>query len=156
MVAMIDAELNAQIDEHTAWSVSLGRVGRQLFAEDLDFRGIDLAGRILAEAVIPGANFSGMSLRDIDFAGCNLASADFSGCDLTGACFVKANLDYANLENADLTNASLRRASLVEAVLTGARLEGTDLRGAYFGKAAPVIDTRALRRNPTSPAHHRR
>jgi len=47
----------------------------------LDFHGVEMDGRNLAAAVIPAADFSGMTLRDVDFAGANLGGDELLQCN---------------------------------------------------------------------------
>ncbi len=113
------------------WLASQGKEGSQLSLFAPDFRGIDLNGLNLSEAIIPGANFAGTELRNIDFYACNLASADFSGATLRDVQLIKSNLDFANFTNATVVGGSWFRATCVDAKTEGLTFSGTNLELTY-------------------------
>lgn len=84
-------------------------------------------GLNLSEAIIPGANFAGAELRNIDFYACNLASADFSGATLRDVQLIKPNLDFSNFTNATVVGGSWFRATCVDAKIGGLTFFGTNL-----------------------------
>lgn len=97
--------------------------------------GCDLAGALLGDAVLIGAELTRAQL-----AGANLAATDLGSSKLVAADLTRADLSGANLERADLSGAQLTRALLVnarlaDANLTGARLEKTRLQGADLSGA---------------------
>lgn len=117
--------IETRIDAHEAWVRSAGDEGEQLVALDLDFRQVDLDGRDLTEAQIPGGVFRGKTLD-----GCRSSSADLAGSDFTGAVLnevvmVKANLDHARFDGARVVNGSWFRASTVETRLAATSFQGT-------------------------------
>lgn len=124
---MTTFNLQSLLHEHFHWLESRGQKGRQLKLFDTDFRGTDLNGLNLSEAIIPGANFSGMALEDIDFYGSNLASANFSDATLKNVQFIKSNLDYAVLTNTKVIGGSWFRATCVDAQVAGLTFTGTNL-----------------------------
>jgi len=128
---MMTTKLKFLLDQHTLWLASQGKEGSQLTLFDPDFRGIDLNGLNLSEAIIPGAKFAGTELRNIDFYACNLASADFSGATLRDVQLIKSNLDFANFTNATVVGGSWFRATCVDAKIGGLTFSGTNLERTY-------------------------
>lgn len=124
---MMTTKLKFLLDQHMLWLASQAKEGSQLTLFDPDFRGVDLNGLNLSEAIIPGANFAGTELSNIDFYACNLASADFSGATLRDVQLIKSNLDYANFTNATVVGGSWFRATCVDAKIGGLTFFGTNL-----------------------------
>jgi uncharacterized protein YjbI with pentapeptide repeats len=82
----------------------------------------NLAGALLNDAWLVGAD-----LTDAMLAGALLAGALLAGALLNGAWLVGADLSDADLSNADLSNADLTNAMLAGAGLSGANLSGANL-----------------------------
>lgn len=79
---------------------------------------------IVAARGCPGADLSGVSLRDIAFTGLDLTRTDLSRADLTGSGFTDAVLEGAVFSGATLTRATFDGADLSHAIFTGADLDG--------------------------------
>jgi uncharacterized protein YjbI with pentapeptide repeats len=120
---------------HAQWVQSRGVEGRRLSEADLDFRDLDVTKWAWSGAEIPGADFSGKDLQNLDFYACNLAGANFTGVKLAGACLRKCTLDYADFSAADLTGADLSRAEACETIFTGATLSGANVTMLYYAGA---------------------
>jgi uncharacterized protein YjbI with pentapeptide repeats len=54
----------------------------------------------LKRAFLVGANFEGLSLRNIDLSGANLQNANFKNADLSGAVLLDANTEGADFSGA--------------------------------------------------------
>lgn len=115
------------MERHELWLSSRGKKGRQFFLVGADFRGVDVGGRNLSNAVIPEAVFSNMQLTDVDLSASNLAGADFSGSRLKNVMLVKANLDFCDLTGTTVIGGSWFRATCEDAKRGGLTFEGTDL-----------------------------
>lgn len=98
---------------HERW-VAHDPLGIRADLRQRSFRGADLTGCVLDEAV----------LRD----------TDFSDACLVGGSFVRADLRFALLRNSDLRDANFAGARLDFASLAGARLTGARFDGASFRK----------------------
>ncbi len=81
--------------------------------------------RNCAEAKLPYARFSGLSLRWVILDGADLRGARFDDCDLS----------FASLRGANLAGASFQGAVLDTTILDNACLREADLRGADFARA---------------------
>ena len=121
-----------------------------------DFSGKDspaaLAGLVLDQANLSGANFRNSGQIEVDFTGANLSNSDFALSILAGSTFVRANLTGANFQGAfmesydeyvhdgtryqlnaaDLTDATITNAYFAEAHLAGVSLGGTKPAGAIL------------------------
>ncbi len=128
---MMTTKLKFLLDQHMLWLASQAKEGSQLTLFDPDFRGVDLNGLNLSEAIIPGANFAGTELSNIDFYACNLASADFSGAVLTHVDLTKANLDNGDLTNTKVVGGSWFRATCIDAKVAGLTFSRTNLERTY-------------------------
>jgi uncharacterized protein YjbI with pentapeptide repeats len=98
----------------------------------IDFTGVDVN---LQNANLNGANFAGAIMPKANFTGVSAVGANFLGADLQGATFRSASLIYANLAKAKLNNAileitDLQGANLAEVDLSGAKITRTDFVGA--------------------------
>lgn len=115
---------------------------------DLDFRGADLAGFDLHEALfmesqlndvrLCGADLAsawliGTVLRGANLSGCQLHKAVCRAADAQGASFRMANLDRTQFEDADLRNTDLSGAVFGRANFFGIDLRGANLTGCSFG-----------------------
>lgn len=119
--------IQSLLHQHALWLESQGKQGRQLTLFDTDFRGVDLTGLNLSEAIIPGANFSGTFLVDIDLSGSNLASANFTDATLKNVRFIKSNLDDALFTNTNVIGGSWFRATCIDAKTEGLTFSETNL-----------------------------
>lgn len=128
---------------------------RKAMLQKTIFRGCNLDGADLGEALAGEADFSGASLRETQmakgifqkakFAGANLSGsdlkqallndADLAGADLSGATLDKALLENANMVKARCPDANAATGYFFSADLTGADLSGADLEKAVFLKA---------------------
>ena len=86
---------------------------------------LDRGERNCANAKLPYARFSGLSLRWVIL----------DGADLRGACFDDCDLSFASLRGANLAGASFQGAILDTAILDSACLREADLRGANLARA---------------------
>ncbi|MFJ9352459.1 pentapeptide repeat-containing protein [Streptomyces sp. NPDC101237] len=98
--------------------------------EQLDLRGLHLAGARFREADLTDANLMRATLTNADLAGATLTRASLRGAILTNADLNEATLTGAHLRGANLTD-----VSLYEATLTNANLCGADLAGAVLTRA---------------------
>lgn len=128
--------------------------------EEADLAGAKLAGFLLYDSRMQGANFTGASLRRAfllraDLSHASLVEADLRHAHLTRAClvqatcrevrfsqtslqyadFTEAQLEGASFHHRDLTGVSFLRANLTRAILEAAKLSGTDLRAANLSRA---------------------
>ena len=109
-----------------------------LRAEDVRFRGCNLANAVWPDAMCSrlefiGCRMTGFSAQegefaDVVFRDCKLDLAQFYHTNLHGARFEDCPLTGGDLRGADLTGAVLARCDLSGADLTGAALAGVDLR----------------------------
>jgi uncharacterized protein YjbI with pentapeptide repeats len=103
-------KLSAALAEHERYV--LGRGGKRALLAHSDLTGLNLANRMLNEAVFSGASLVGAtlfgsnleraSLYCADLRDCNLQSARLNRADMRGASFRGANLARAVLDHADL------------------------------------------------------
>ncbi len=77
-------------------------------------------------AKCPGMDLAGVIVSDSDLRGANFSGANLTNADLRHADLRDADLKRANLKDADLTGADLRGADLSHAVVSGTRLEHAD------------------------------
>lgn len=84
-----------------------------------DFRGANLEGIDLRDAILEEPNFQGANLRE----------ARFNAASLKGAIFDDAVMEKANLEHADVAGASFKNTDLRRAILNDVRLLDADLAG---------------------------
>ncbi len=119
------------------------------------FRGANLDKTRMADNTsLPGADFTGASMRqacfrDSDLSGsafkggllektmienCNLSGADFERVSALESRFSKSNLEGARMKAANLAMGSLRKARLVNTDLRGANLFSVDCFKAEFGR----------------------
>jgi uncharacterized protein YjbI with pentapeptide repeats len=115
------------------------RHGQQLWLDDTDLSGLNLAGRNLADSVLigvnlDGANLAGSALHDATLVGASLRHANLRRVNLVKANLNKVRADHiqlteANLTRCDLSDADLRGASLDRATLIKTSLDRADLRG---------------------------
>ncbi|ELS05157.1 putative transcriptional regulator [Xenococcus sp. PCC 7305] len=152
---MEEVEKKAQIN-HKANLIDKAYNLLQLYSSgERNFRGIELIGAKLNEAILNGCDLScaelmlaslneaclektklqgsylsGADLIGADLREAELTRADLIGSDLTDADLTNSHLISCNLGGACLKNASLKGANLSEAILIGADLQGADLTGA--------------------------
>jgi uncharacterized protein YjbI with pentapeptide repeats len=115
-----------------------------------DMRASELAGSLLHQTIMDGADLTSAVLMTADctgstFVDTNLLSADLRRCWLTRADMTLADLERADLSGAKLTGATLRRTRLVGAIMVGCDasrakfirtdLKRADLRGTKFTDA---------------------
>ncbi len=98
------------------------------------FPWIDLEGRSLSGAQLPGVSFLRGKLAGVDLSGANLARSHLFKADLQGANLQGASLIAVNFGKANLTGANLRDADLTDAILAGTILDNADLTGAILPK----------------------
>jgi uncharacterized protein YjbI with pentapeptide repeats len=108
--AVPSAELTQMLAQHERFA--MGRGGFRV-----SFKGLNLAGAILANRRLDEADFTGACLAGANLHGTNLTRASLFCADLTGC-----NLRNANLMQADIRGASFRGADLSFAVLDFADL----------------------------------
>ncbi|MFH1743958.1 MAG: pentapeptide repeat-containing protein [bacterium] len=100
--------------------------------ENVDLYGADLSGVHLENAVLNGADFERANLT-----GAFLTYAFLGGANLTEANLSEANLEMAVLGTADLTGACLFQANLERANLVGTTAVQADCRDALFYYSRP-------------------
>ena len=71
------------------------------------------------QAILVGANFSGVLLSHTGFFNADLTNANFSGAYLAEAYFVSSNLTSADFRGADITSARFDNANLTNANFSG-------------------------------------
>lgn len=149
LTALTRAESRTHVDPRQELDFrGLHLAGAHLKAADLtyadlrmaDLTGAHLAGATLTEATMISTNLTkaglfGATLTRADLAHATLTAANLRSADLTEAFLVQATLTGARLGKATLTNAALKRATLAKATLPGARLMGADLSGADLSGA---------------------
>lgn len=122
-----------------------GRNEEQLVTEfgeeyDLDLRGTDLRGLLMAETKLPRAMLDDANLSDQDnkaiFGGANFAEASLVNVSLASACIYNANFAGADLSFSDLTAADLFMVDFFQADLMGTDFSGTDFNGNVKMKGA--------------------
>src|SRR5579872_7415483 len=148
-------ELDMIIDAHERYAT--GRPGgKRASLRFVDFSGLNLARRNLADADLSASIFDGCRMAAVRLDRANLFGSDLRKADLRGAFLIRADLRGAclrgaNLTNADLTDADFRegqvaiphasrgleslrhetRAGVVDnAIFAGATLDGSQLDGA--------------------------
>jgi Pentapeptide repeats (8 copies) len=84
--------------------------------------GLDLAGVIVAESDLRGANFAGANLEGADLRRADLRDANLKGADLTHADLTRADLRGADMSDAILTSVRFEHADWVGSNRSGARL----------------------------------
>jgi hypothetical protein len=105
-------------------NVPLKLKGTRTSLPGADFSGAEMWEVNLEFADLPGANLRGASLTKA-----NLRRANLSGANLTGADLYEADLYQADLSDADLTGARLTRVRLVDAKVEGTILESCNIYG---------------------------
>ena len=108
-----------------------------------NLEGAILAGSILVEAQLVGANLHRAILDRANLEGTNLEGANLIEASLDWVNLARANLVGANLHRAGLIGANLARANLHRAILdrsnlAGANLARANLAGANLAKATCV------------------
>lgn len=103
---------------------------RKLFFANTDFREINLHDENLSNLKLPGRDFGGAILRNVQFINCDLTGSSFVEADLSGA-----NFRAANLRGVDFTNANLSRVNFYTATLAGAFFIGSNLFSTNFREA---------------------
>jgi hypothetical protein len=104
--------------------------------QQLDLRGLHLAGARLKAADLTYANLSRADLTGAYLSGATLTEANLIRATLTKATLFEATLTEADLAFATLTEANLRRADLTEAYLSQATLTRAKLGKATLTEAA--------------------
>ncbi|GAQ85405.1 hypothetical protein KFL_002330150 [Klebsormidium nitens] len=99
-----------------------------------------LKGKVLASALLPGANFDNADLSESIMTKAYAVGASFKGTDFTSAV-----VDRVAFEKADLRGAIFRNTVLSGATYVGANLEGATFEDALLG----YIDVQNLCKNPT-------
>ena len=84
--------------------------------------GMDLAGVVVSESDLRGADFVGANLEGADFRQADLRDANLAGADLTHADFTRADLRGADMSDAILTSATFEHADWVGSNRSSARL----------------------------------
>lgn len=87
------------------------------------------------EAVLPGANLSGLKLTNVNLSksnlnGANLSAINISSSNLSGAALTKANLAGSTLSDSNFASSKLTKANLTASKLMSLNLDKTDLRTA--------------------------
>ncbi|MGY3439857.1 MULTISPECIES: pentapeptide repeat-containing protein [unclassified Marinovum] len=96
-----DASVEAVIAGNDCSGCDLtGAVLMGIHGDDRNFSFSNISGGDLYRVILPGANFAGAVLTDVNFRKSDLGNADFQGAMLSGA-----NLEGANLEGAALGGA---------------------------------------------------
>lgn len=85
---------------------------------------------------------AGLILTNVDLRGADLRRSSFAASDLRGADLRRADLRGADFRGADLGDADLRGANLAGADLSFATLVGADLRSANLTGAATCLQLR--------------
>ncbi len=88
--------------------------GKRASLKFVDFSGIDLSGRNLADAELTGCVFENAKLIKTIFERAILFACDFRKADLRGARMAKADMRGANLRGADLSHADLTQSDFRE------------------------------------------
>lgn len=120
-----------------------GSGGRLQALEDLNRRGVSLAGVDVSTDREPGAYLAGVKLPSGDLRGAGFWYADLSLSDLR-----ETNLEGAELAYVDLRGADLRGANLTDVLLAEANLTNADLRkatGLTFGRLSEASDWRGAK-----------
>ena len=104
-------EVALQLHERYANGIAGGKRASLKF---VDFSGIDLSGRNLAEAELTGCTFEDAKLIKTIFERAILFACDFRKADLRGARMAKADIRGANLRGADLSHADLTQSDFRE------------------------------------------
>lgn len=103
------------------------------------WRGVDMTGADLRDAVLVGADLTGAVLRDACLFQAALRGARMGGADLVDADLRRADLFGALLRKARLTRAELRESSLYGAELLFADLQHADLSGAFLKRSRLML-----------------
>jgi uncharacterized protein YjbI with pentapeptide repeats len=130
------------LNDHSLWSLSLGKEGiladfKNLKLDKANLIGANLPYAKLQFTSLKGANLSGINFRQADLlnsslVGANLDGADLEGANLSGVDFsfskcMGANFADANLEGANFEEANLEKTDFTRAILRGANFKGANL-----------------------------
>ncbi len=99
-----------------------------------DFTGATLRGAGLRDTDLNGATFRGADLDGAMIENSRLAGADLSGASARHARFTKSNLEGAAMRGVNLFMGGLRKARLVETDLRGSNLFAVDFYKSVVGK----------------------
>src|SRR5579872_5659702 len=106
-------ELDMIIDAHERYAT--GRPGgKRASLRFVDFSGLNLARRNLADADLSASIFDGCRMAAVRLDRANLFGSDLRTADLRGASMIRADLRGACLRGANLTNADLTKADFRE------------------------------------------
>ena len=120
---ILHRHISRMADETIFWKTSI------------DLSGANLAGALLAEAALWGANLDEANLTGAFLGEANLSKASLYKANLTGAFLFEADLSRANLKEANLTGADLGEAYLTLAMLSEANLSEASLHRANLADA---------------------
>lgn len=127
-----DEKLIQSLKLHKIWIETIGREGKKLAVDEVDFRDIDLADYPLDQAYLTACVFNGMNLSGKDMYASVVCSSTFEDANLESADFYKADVSYANFSNANLQNARFARSDCIETIFNKADLRNAKLVGALF------------------------
>ena len=80
--------------------------------EDVDFTNIDFTGTTFQEANLVNVKFIDCDLSSVDFSRANITECDFSGAILNGTSFNYAIVSYSTFSDADMAGCNLAEADL--------------------------------------------
>lgn len=110
------------------------RTGSNTELPGADFTGATLRGAGLRDTDLSGAVFRGADLDGAMIENSRLAGADLCGADAKRARFTKSNLEGAAMRGVNLFMGGLRKARLVETDLRGSNLFAVDFYKSVVGK----------------------
>lgn len=136
-------EARAALEEWQA-----GGPGAMLWANNMDFRGVDISGVDVFETWAMESDFRASRLVDADLAGAHLFEADFREAQMAGIVLPNANATKADFSGAVMTGANLRSIEAPDSLFRGTTLVDSEISGGLTRadlRGADLRDVRFLR-----------
>lgn len=121
-----------EFELHKKWVETIGKEGKKLCLEEVDFRNFDLSDKLLEQANIVECIFDNLNLKDMDFHASLLCSSTYKNTNLDDCDFYRSNLSYTDFSNANLNRVRFSKSDCWEAIFRNADLIDCNLINVYF------------------------
>ena len=104
----------------------------------VSFSGCSLFAADMTDAILQGANLSGVDLREANLTGTRLTETTLTDADVRRATLVGTNFVWAELTDANFSEVKFENVDCFEADLTRVNFPGADLTGTKFSEGTLV------------------